>query len=90
MRHYERKQKIVDYIKKNVRKGYPLDSLKWALINQGYLRIEVEAAVEDAKKQMAEEAPILKERPVIKHEIIDDENQTIPVKKSWWRRLLGL
>ena len=37
-------KEIVDYIKKNLKKGYTKDSLKWALVKQGYPRLEVERA----------------------------------------------
>jgi len=33
---------ITDYIKKNLKKGYTQDSLKYALINQGYSKIKYE------------------------------------------------
>ena len=37
-------QEIVDYIRKNLKKGYKKESLKWALIQQGYSKMEVEKA----------------------------------------------
>ena len=83
------KRKIIDYIKKNSKKGYPLQTLKFALINQGYLRTMVDEAIEQAVKEMAREAPVLKDKPQIEHEVVVDETPA-PVKKSWWRRLLGL
>jgi len=83
------KRKIIDYLKKNAKKGYPLQTLKFALINQGYLRPMVEESIEQAMKEMAREAPILKEKPLIEHEVVVDETP-VPAKKSWWRRLLGL
>ncbi|MEK6793034.1 MAG: hypothetical protein AABX96_00250 [Nanoarchaeota archaeon] len=45
----------VNYIKKNMQKGYNKDSLKWALINQGNSRIEVDKAFTQAEKEMARE-----------------------------------
>ena len=85
------KRKIIDYLKKNVRKGYPITTLKFALINQGYLRPMIEESIEEAMREMAREAPVLKEKPQIEHEVIADEEETIvPVKKSWWKRLWGL
>ena len=83
------KKRIIDYIKKNSKKGYPPLTLKYALINQGYLRPMVEDAMEQAMKEMAREAPVLKEAPKIEHEVVVDETP-VPVKKSWWRRLFGL
>jgi hypothetical protein len=83
------KRKIIDYIKKNSKKGYPLQTLKFALINQGYLRPMVEESLEQAVREMAREAPVLKESPKIEHEVVVDDTP-VPVKKSWWKRLFGL
>jgi len=84
------KRKIIDYLKKNLAKGYTPDSLKWALINQGYSRAIIEMALEQANKELAERAPILKEKPVIRYEIIDEYDNPITIKKSWWKRLWGI
>jgi len=84
------RRKIIDYFKKNLAKGYTSDSLKWALIDQGYSRAIVEFALEQANKELAEKAPILKEKPVIKYEIIDEFDKPIIIKKSWWKRFWGL
>lgn len=89
MREADQLRKLTDYFKKNVKKGYTTDSLKWALIAQGYSRTAVEKSIEQANKELAKEAPILKEKPVIKHEILDESNMPVP-RKSWWGRLFGL
>ena len=81
------KQRIIDYFKKNLTKGYNSESLKWALINQGYSRIIVENAFEEANKQLAKKVPILKDKPIIKHELIDEFDRPIEIKKSWWKRI---
>jgi hypothetical protein len=82
------KRRIIEYLKKNLRKGYPAATLRVALINQGYLRTMVDEAIEAAMKEMAKEAPVLKDNPKIEHEIITEP--VVEEKKSWWRRLLGL
>ncbi|MBS3086267.1 hypothetical protein J4422_01045 [Candidatus Pacearchaeota archaeon] len=89
MREVEQLRKLTDYIKKNLKKGYTLDSLRWALIGQGYSRTAVEKAVEQVNKELAKEAPVLKEKPVIRHEILDESNMPVP-RKSWWERLFGM
>jgi len=89
MGKYDYKRKIVDYFKKNLKKGYTEDSLRWALINQGYSKISVEDALRRVHKELAEKAPILKEKPVIKYEILDEEGKTIEIKKSFWKRFFG-
>jgi len=84
------KRRLIDYLKKNLTKGYTIDSLKFALINQGYSRPIVEMAIEKANKELAEKAPIIKEKPVIKYEIIDEKDNPITIKKSFWKWLFGL
>ena len=81
---------IADYIKKNLKKGYTLEALKWALINQGYSRVVVEEAIVQANKELAADAPILKEKPVIKYEVLDEHGKPIEIKKPWWKRIFGI
>ena len=80
-------KQMVDYLKNNVSKGYTMDSLKWALIKQGYSRSLVEKAIDNANREIAETAPKLKEKPTIRYEVIDEHDNPIKVKKSWWGRL---
>jgi hypothetical protein len=89
MRESEYKKKLVDYLKKNLKKGYPMDSLKWALVKQGYSRTLVDMAIKEANSELAREAPILSEKPVITHEIIGENDKPME-KKSWWRSFFGL
>ena len=81
------KTRLVEYVKRHLKKGYPTDTLKIALINQGYMRPTVDEAVQEAIKQMASEAPVIKEKPEIEHEVIVDE--PVVEKKSFWKRLFG-
>lgn len=75
-----------EYIKKNLKKGYTKESLKWALVQQGYSKLEVEKAVEQVDKTLAKEAPILETKPVINYEV-----ETVPEeqKKPWYKRWFG-
>ena len=82
-------KKLRVYIKKNLSKRYTLESLKWALINQGYSRAIIEEAVKQVNLELAELAPILKEKPRIIHQIIDEYDNPIVVKKSFWKRIFG-
>ena len=79
------RRQLVDYFKKNLSKAYTADTLKFALINQGYSRSIVDYALEQANKEMAVKAPVLKEKPKIKHEIFDENNRVIVMKKPWWK-----
>lgn len=90
MRETEQRRIIVEYIKRNLKKGYTLEALKWALINQEYSKVLVDKALEQATKEMSEEAPILRERPKINYQIVDENNNPVEVKKPFWKRIFGL
>lgn len=78
-------QELVEYIKKNLKKGYTKESLKWALISQGNSKLEVEKALKKVDEELAKEAPILKTKPEIRYEIIEPKLE----KKSFWKRLFS-
>ncbi len=84
------RQKLIDYIKRNIRKGYSVDSLKWALISQGYSRAIVESSIIQANKELAKKVPVFKEKPQIRYEIIDENDRPIIIKKPWWRRIFEI
>ena len=79
-------EKIVKYIKKNLSKGHTTESLKWALVNQGYSRAIVEKAIEQTNKELAETAPILKTKPIINHQIINEHDLPVEIKKPFWKK----
>jgi len=81
------KLKIKDYLKKNLKKSYTIESLRWALIRQGYSRTAIEQAIIKINKEFAEATPILKEKPIISYQIIDENNNPIEIKKSFWKRI---
>ena len=77
-------------------KGYTEESLKWALVNQGYSRTDVSRAIEQTHKELAEKAPEIKEKPKIKYEIYDKDNKLIKVEvrrpfsiKNFFRNLFS-
>lgn len=82
------KKKLIEYFKKNLRKKYPVDTLRIALINQGYSRATVDEAAKQAINEIAIKAPVLKEKPRIEHKIIVDDNPIV-VKKSFLKRIAG-
>ncbi len=84
------KRRLMDYLKKNLTKGYTFESLKWALVKQGYSRAIVERAITQVYKEFAEKAPVLKEKPRIKYEIVDENDNPITIKKSFWKRIFGV
>ena len=83
---------LVSYIKKNLKKGYTEESLKWALVNQGHSKPQIEKALKRVEQELAREAPILKTKPKITYEIIEPKTNTsveIENKKSFWDKLFG-
>lgn len=79
---------LVDYIKKNLKKGYTKESMRWALVNQGYSKMEVDKALRMVDHELAQQAPILKTPPTIKYEVIEPKDEE--VKKPFWKRMFGL
>jgi len=83
---------LVDYFKKNIEKGYSDETLRWALINQGYSRVEIQKAMDIAHQELAAKAPKIVEKPKITVEVVDDQNKTIhsQTKRPFWKRWFGL
>jgi len=61
---------VVEYIKRNLKKGYTKESLAQALLTQNYSKMEVKKAIQRVDEDLAKIAPKI-EKPIIKHEIID-------------------
>jgi hypothetical protein len=80
-------KKLAMYLEKNITKGYTEDSLRFALMNQGYSRSLIERAFDLLHLELAKKAPVIKEKPIIKHQIIDENNQPIEIKKPWWKQI---
>jgi SOS response regulatory protein OraA/RecX len=84
---------LTKYIKNNLKKGYTVESLRWALINQGYSKIEIEKALRKVDIELANKAPQLKSKPEIKYEIIEPEGFSSIHKKheikSFWKKLFS-
>lgn len=80
------RRNLVEHIKKNFHKGYDEESLKYALINQGYSKIEANDAIRIAKRELDEEKDSKqKEKPKIKYEIYGADNR--PIREPFWRRI---
>ena len=78
------------YIKKNLRKGYTKESLKWALVNQGHSKLEVEKAIKKAEDDLSKDAPVLKTKPEITYDVVEPEGAILEEKKSFWKKIFGL
>lgn len=69
---------LIEYIQRNLKKGYKLDQLRWALVDQGHSRTEIDRAVkyvteleeaQKAKRTEEEAKPeVLQEPPVVEEE----------------------
>ncbi len=79
-------QQLADYIKRNLAKGYTLDSLRIALENQEYSKLSIEQAIELAHKQLASSAPKMQEKPVIKYHF-EPAIEVNEEKKSFWQKI---
>lgn len=76
---------IVAYIEKNMKKGYSMDSLRWALVNQKYSKIEIDKAI----KIIEARTPKKEEPKVIPMQEVKQEPIVIPEKKGFFSRLFG-
>ena len=83
------KDQLAEYFRRNLKKGYTPDALKWALIGQGYSRVVVESALDEAQKMIAKEVPPFKEKPKISYQLLDYDDNPVRIKKNWFRKVLG-
>jgi len=81
-------KELIEYAKKNLKKGYKKETLKYALIKQGYPRVTVERVLEKAEKEFSQEKKLLsnkhskKEKPLIKYELYDKDNKIVKTYDS--------
>lgn len=78
---------LVDYAKKNLDKGYTLDSLRWALISQGHSRIEVDKALAAAQADKAKQVQTSAKSSMQPQPQM--EVQPEPEKQSFWKKLFS-
>lgn len=77
---------LVKYIEKNLAKGYTQESLKWALLSQGYTKSEFEKAMRIVTENQAQKLPPVKDKPIIKYEVVPPIKEE---KKSFWKKIFG-
>tara|TARA_Y100000310_G_scaffold318612_1_gene372919 strand:+ start:491 stop:781 length:291 start_codon:yes stop_codon:yes gene_type:complete len=86
-------QQLASYIKRNLAKGYTLDSLKIALQQQEYSKASIDKAIEIVNEQLANQAPIMEEKPKIRYKVVDENNAKKEIKlqkkKSFLEKLFG-
>lgn len=83
----DRVDQIVEYLKKNVSKGYKPQDLKWALISQGYSKIEVDKAIKVFEEWQALQRPKIVEAPKV--EVIEEPKPIVEEKKGFWKKIFG-
>ena len=88
-------QQLADYIKKNLAKGYTLDSLRFSLESQGYSKISIENSINLVNKKIAEDIPLIKEKPKITYRVLSEDNKPIyetiiSEKKGFLRKMFGV
>jgi len=81
-------RRLAKYIRQNLSKGYSMDSLRWALVRQGYSRPIVERAIELVEKELTIKQASVNEKPIIEHQILDENDNPIEVKPSLFRRII--
>lgn len=83
----ESTKQIIEYIEKNMKKGYKIEDLRWALINQKQSRGEIEKAIKIIE---ARNPSIKKEEKKEEVKIIATENFEIPMiekKPSFFKKI---
>ena len=80
---------LLTYFKKNLSKGYTLESLKIALVKQGYSNVSISRALKEINEELAKKAPVFKEKPKIKYEVIDENDNPVETKKSFFKKFFG-
>jgi len=94
VREVDHAKPIVDYLKKNLVKGHKINNLKWALISEGYSKIEVEKAMrivdeETQKEKQFAELKSKKELEKQSSEIITDEMPANIEKQGFFSKLVS-
>ena len=83
---------ILLYLKKNLAKGYKIQNLRWALINEGYSKTEVEKAIrvlgtETEREQKEDEIRQRKESAKQAVSLINDEMPSCVEEESLWSKI---
>ena len=83
-------QQIADHIKRNLAKGYTMDSLRFSLQSQGYSRLSIDNAIKLANEQLAAQAPTMNEKPQITFKVITpDSTYTYEKKHGFFRKIFS-
>jgi len=76
---------LIEYVKRNLSKGYSHDQIRLVLLQQGYSRAAIDRAIRLVQESMPKQAPVLvKERPKI--EVVSHE---LEKKPGFFEKLFG-
>jgi hypothetical protein len=80
---------LIEHIKRSLSKGYRENSLRWALLGQGYSDAVIDRAMKQAIKELSDEerARFEKEKPKITYKLYDENNRQVKFKKPFWKRI---
>jgi hypothetical protein len=88
-------KELVDYFRKNLGKGYSVESLKWALVSQGNSKREILKALQIVEAENELDAndkeqtkSTEKKEPKIKYDF-DDSKIKVEPKKSFWKNFFN-
>ncbi len=86
----EGRRDLIEHLKRALAKGYKEDSLRWALLGQGYSDAIIDRAMKQAINELSaeEKARFEKERPKITYKIYDENNRQVN-KESFWKKWFG-
>ena len=83
------RKEFVEHLKRTLSKGYKEESLRWALLGQGYSDTVIDRAMTQAKKELSDEekARFEKEKPKITYKVYDENNRQVKFKEPFWKRI---
>jgi hypothetical protein len=83
------RKEFVEHLKRTLAKGYKEESLRWALLGQGYSDTVIDRAMKQAIKELADEdkARFEKEKPKITYKVYDENNKQVKFKEPFWKRI---
>ena len=80
--------RLMDYLRRNLDKGYKKESLKWALVKQGQSRIEIDKAFKKLEEEEMKKASMTK-AAMIKEASTQIEPIMEPERRGFWKKLFG-
>ena len=80
--------RIVEYVEKNLKKGYKIEELRWALITQKYSKIEIDKALAIINARTAKSQQEQKEKEIQAAMVVEEE-KPVEKKVGFFKKVLG-